>query len=273
MRRSDLDIVGTSFDEDDNATKTVSSGSDTTYQAGLVVDLDSDDRFSVFGVYSTSFFPNGGGLDREGRVIPPQSAEGIDVGLRFSLMENKLTGSLTYFDITRENIANRVQDPDTNEVFAVISGEEESTVFELEMYYNPTENWQWIASLGMQDPTIVNRPALPELEGFAGIDTYDGAASLFTSYLFTEGAAKGLRLGAGISWRDEGSLAESFATAFKRTESHTVGNITVSYDFEMFGTDSNVSLFVDNATDEFFYERQFTFGEMRRYRLSWRMNF
>lgn len=85
---------------------TVSEGEDyqtINPQVGLSVALSP--HLSVFGVYSTGFQPNYGAMDGNGRPFDPIEAENLELGVKFDLLEGRLSGTISAFEIKRSNIA------------------------------------------------------------------------------------------------------------------------------------------------------------------------
>jgi iron complex outermembrane receptor protein len=64
---------------------------------------------SLFGVYSTGLLPNAiGTLDGLGNAFGPVTAKNKEVGLKFDLFKGKVSGSVSYFKIQRENVARSI---------------------------------------------------------------------------------------------------------------------------------------------------------------------
>ena len=81
----------------------------TSPRVGLLYKIN--DQASVYGSYSESFGnSNGSALVFDGSRPPPQKGEQYEVGVKGSLLDNKVTTSLTYFDLYQKN--RMTPDPD-----------------------------------------------------------------------------------------------------------------------------------------------------------------
>lgn len=73
----------------------------TTGTYGLSFDLTSD--LTVYGVISQGISPNTALRDGNGDPIKAEETLNREIGIKFELWEKKLSGSLSYFEIDREN--------------------------------------------------------------------------------------------------------------------------------------------------------------------------
>ncbi|NEQ42210.1 MAG: TonB-dependent receptor [Leptolyngbya sp. SIOISBB] len=60
---------------------------------------------SLYANYARSFNPSFNTFDANGDSLPPEEGEGFEVGIRGEIIENRLTATLAYFDITKQNVA------------------------------------------------------------------------------------------------------------------------------------------------------------------------
>lgn len=63
------------------------------------------DNVSVFGVYSTGVTPNYFALDGHGNRFSPTKATNKEVGVKFDMFENRVSGTVSFFRVDRTNIA------------------------------------------------------------------------------------------------------------------------------------------------------------------------
>jgi len=64
---------------------------------------------SVFGVYSTGLLPNAiGTLDGTGNAFGPVTAKNREVGIKFDMLNGRISGSVSYFKIERQNVARSI---------------------------------------------------------------------------------------------------------------------------------------------------------------------
>jgi iron complex outermembrane receptor protein len=102
---------------------------------GLVYQIVPE-QLSVFGNYMNGF-ANQNGSDINNNSFDPEHANQIEGGFKFNLLKNKLSGSVSYYDIEVENIVR--EDPDNND-FSIQDGSQKSEGVELELLANPVEN-------------------------------------------------------------------------------------------------------------------------------------
>jgi outer membrane receptor protein involved in Fe transport len=73
----------------------------TTYTVGLNVDLTPD--IALYGIMSEGVSPNTALRDGNGDIIPAEETLNKEIGIKFDLFDNKLSGSIALFQIDREN--------------------------------------------------------------------------------------------------------------------------------------------------------------------------
>lgn len=76
------------------------------------------EEVSLYASYSQSFNPNTE-TTASGDLLEPEKGEGYEVGVKAQLLEGKLSGTLAYFDITKQNVA--VPDPNSTLLNAFIA--------------------------------------------------------------------------------------------------------------------------------------------------------
>ncbi|NDV62269.1 TonB-dependent receptor plug domain-containing protein [Puniceicoccales bacterium CK1056] len=73
----------------------------TTYTFGLNFDITPD--LTIYGLYAQGISPNTALRDGAGDVIPAEETESREIGLKFDLMEGKISGNVALSRIDREN--------------------------------------------------------------------------------------------------------------------------------------------------------------------------
>jgi outer membrane receptor protein involved in Fe transport len=87
-----------SFDATDNFPDAISKWSKT-----LALNYKVNDMFTVYGLYSEGIAPNTGLTDGNNEFIDAEETTSKEVGVKFSSPNNRLTGSLAVYQITRNN--------------------------------------------------------------------------------------------------------------------------------------------------------------------------
>ena len=259
----------------------------TTPQGGVNFALTPE--ASLYALYSESFRPNGRSDTRDpaSAYLAPEGGEGIELGTKFGLWKNKLSGTFALFQVTKTNIR-RV------DAGAVVEGRngvtlsdgEESKGFELDLLYTPTRNLTLVFAYARTDARVtddvINPPASPDLDGDGRADTIGlklkgvapKSASIWTKYEFTDGLFDGLGLGAGVQWRD-GPIAHdaSFQRKLVVEDGYTRVDLLVNYRARVFGKLTRFQLNLDNVTDEFYSDKSLGYANPFNWRFSVALDF
>lgn len=176
---------------------------------------------SLFASYSQSFTPSTA-TTSAGDPLPPEEGEGFDVGVKAELLEGNLLATLTYFDITRQNVAT----PDPLDLFSsVATGEQRSQGVELDVVGEILPGWNIIASYAYIDASVSEDNDV-DIEGNRLFNAPEHSASLWTTYEVQAGDLEGLGFGLGFNFVGdrEGDLANSF-----ELDSYFLVNAGISY--------------------------------------------
>ncbi len=171
---------------------------ETLPQLGFVYSFTED--FGIYGAYTQSSAINTNQAppaDNPDFFFPPKSGEMAEVGFRFDLLNEKLIGSLGFYQINQIDLV-RV-DPDTGNVIQL--GDVTSEGVDLDLFYYPTENWSFIFSYSHNDKSV------PDNLGGTAADSSvfrspPNKFSIWTKYAFTEGALDGVSIGGGYRWTE-----------------------------------------------------------------------
>lgn len=155
-------------------------------QAGFVFRLT--DAVAVYANYSESQLPDVN--DPDFNTAPPvRLGEQTELGVRFSLLDDKFDASVAYFEIDED-----LQGETTRTA--------EASGFEVDASYAPTDNWSLVFSYANAD-TKVTASSNPSQVGDPLVDEVPNKAAIWTVYDFNEGSANGLSIGGGFVWTDE----------------------------------------------------------------------
>lgn len=238
------------------------------------------DAISVFGLYSTSLFPDSG-KDSRGAQFTPQIGKGMEFGVKFETPDGKLSGTVSYFNILREGGSQF--DPNKNSVNTdlydqltaqgriaerdaqfssrplgdlIQGGEQEGSGFEVDVVYQPTRNWQIVGSFANVDHEFTES-AVPETIGQTYPEAIKTRYSLLSRYTFTEGDAKGAYLGLGLSGGSK-SLENYVSFGGQTVARYEPARLNVDafagYKFRLFNRNTAVQLNIKNLTGEDDYQ-------------------
>lgn len=130
-----------------------------TPQLGVLYKIDP--QIAAFASYAESFVPGTQILRLlDGSTAPaaPTEGKGFDLGLKAELLDGRVSGTLSVFDLRNRSIVNDVAQ--TNAAGSVViynlqSGEQRSRGVELDLTVTPAPNWQVYASYSYIDARIV----------------------------------------------------------------------------------------------------------------------
>lgn len=143
--------------------------------------------------------------DFQDRFLPPRTTKGYDLGFKFKLFDDRLTGSLYGFKLDNQNnfevVPNQLL-PDDAPPGGAVSTDDESKGFGLDFTANPTPQWVVRGGYGYVD--VYRTRGAPEV-GVPEDQTVQGHArhnaNLFTRYNFREGILRGFAVGGGLNYQ------------------------------------------------------------------------
>jgi len=149
-------------------------------------------KLSAFVSYGESFIPQTV-FTFAGEVLEPIEGSGWDYGIKFDMIEGRLSGSIVAYDIDRENAA--LADPIHSGYF-LASGVTTSQGLEVSIQARPVNAWQITAGYSYIDAKVVTGLNATRLGRVSNIpqDQY----TLWNHYKFKRSFLKGIGAGAGL---------------------------------------------------------------------------
>jgi outer membrane receptor protein involved in Fe transport len=228
---------------------------------------------SVYTSYSESFRLNNGRFTLSeqvsgppdayvpGALFPPEEGIGLDIGMKFELMDSRLNGNLTYFEIRHENIP--VPNPDVIDVSGnpvnFPNGINETEGVELELFYTASDRLQLTIGLTWIDAIIAKGfgaaqssvADLDILEGTRLPDSSEWHASFFGRYNLTDN----LVVGGGVVYKSDPAPSYDLPPDFSWGPSVVV-NVFTRYETQLFNNPLTIGLNINNLLDEEYYTGQ-----------------
>lgn len=207
---------------------------------GLIVQ-PIDDKVSLFGNYQNGF-NNVNGTDFNGDAFTPEHAFQWEAGMKFRLFDDKLTGTISYYDILVKDIV-RIDPNHTG--YQIQNGERSSKGYEIELLANPLQGWMIMAGYGHNESKMLK--ANPNVEGLRPAGT--GPEDMFnfwTNYTFTQNTLKGFGIGVGVNYSGESFAYNLNQDGALILPSYTLVNATLSYDTPSY----RFALNLNNITNE-----------------------
>lgn len=245
---------------------------------------------SLYASYVENFGAAGGLTGPSGaqQILPPETAEQWEVGVKTELFDQRLTATIAYYNLIKQHVATPDPSPTRAALgFQVSTGEIRNRGFELDVAGEVLPGWKVIAgysyidSLVTKDNGVVSDPlgnvvSFNGVVGFvpAGVSRHMG--NLWTTYEFQSGDWKGLKFGGGANARSKayGDRLDSY---------HTPGYATVglmaAYSWMFDKNKLTAQLNVENLLDTRYYPEgtrsavQVDVGAPRTFRGSIRMEF
>ncbi|SDM71157.1 TonB-dependent siderophore receptor [Catalinimonas alkaloidigena] len=155
----------------------------------------------------------------------PEHATQWEGGVKTNLFSERVSATVSYYDITVRNIVRTVPNNDNIGGFnQVQDGTKNSKGVEVELIASPVRGWNVVAGYGYNDSQYTK--ASEDVQGHRPYSTPEHALNFWTSYQFPQGTLEGLGLGFGGN-----SVSEAFlddANTFT-IPAYTVLNATVFY--------------------------------------------
>jgi len=178
--------------------------SDAEFSPRLGIVYQPTDTTSIYASWTNSFNPQYFGRSRNNEPFKPETSEQFEIGIKQDFLNNQLSTTLAFFDISKKNVL--TPDPiDTD--FSVQTGEQKSRGVELDIVGEILPGWKVIATYAYTH-AYVSEDNSPELinDRLPGVPYH--SASLWTTYELQQGNLQGLGLGLGLVYAGEraGSL-------------------------------------------------------------------
>lgn len=285
----------------DNLTQSVGlefSEREVTPQYGVLYKLNPE--LSLFASYTESFVPGSQLLRHpDGTTTParPTEGEGYDIGVKANLLNGRVSGTLTFFDIRNQNIVNDLSQTDAYGsvvIYNVQSGEQRSQGVELDATATLTDNWQLYfsysymdaritefsgsdAAILAQDPATLNAAGQ---ENYRNVKRFHDAplqmsapqlANVWTRYNFTRDPLRGAYVAGGLNFVHDQTLLSDSPESSRQT--YTLINAKAGYAWNWHGRRMNLDLMGKNLTNERYRPSQSTRGRPREFMLTLSANF
>lgn len=144
--------------------------------------------------YSRSFQPQWFSTDASGAPVEPEEGENWEAGVKYSLFDGKVTGMISAFQLTRENVA--TSNIATADPFdATVSGEQRSRGFEFEAAAELAPGLSLTTAYTYLDAEVTEDNDIPAGTPLIGVP--DHTISAWLKYQLQDGPLKGFGVGVG----------------------------------------------------------------------------
>lgn len=213
------------------------------------------DKLSVFANYMNGFknilpqaITNQTTQEREGyRTFDPEKANQMEFGVKSSFFNNKLSATVSYYDIKVSNI---VMNVDNGPATYTQGGEVTSKGVEVSVVANPVEGLNLIAGFSKNDSEVTKDL---DTAGYIGMRPESAGpetlVNFWANYTFNEGSIKGFGFGFGGNYASEQKTLNRSNIGTFSLPSYTIVNSSLSYSTEKF----HIILKMNNITNEKYY--------------------
>ncbi len=197
-----------------------------TPQIGVLYKLTP--QLAAFASYAKSFVPGARillQLDGSSAPAAPSEGKGFDLGVKTELVDGRVSGTLSVFDLRNRRIVNDLAQTNSDGslvIYNLQSGEQRSRGVELDLTLTPVPQWQVYLSYsymnarivevtGNDDAILAQDPAALDAAGqlnYKNVSLLHGArlamsaphlANLWTRYDFSSGGLAGAYVGGGVN--------------------------------------------------------------------------
>jgi len=208
-------------------------------QAGLV--FEASDAISLYAVYGEGFRANIG-TDAAGRIFDPETSQSIEVGTKLSLLDGKLTGTFSLYEMKKSNV---LATDTANPGFLVTVGKARSRGAEMDIAGKITSRLSLLFSYAYTDAESRSLILDPNFSfqirpGDPLINIPKHSLNVQLTQDFTLGSMNG-KIGAGV--QHVGKRSGETGTAFKLPSHNLVrlfGQFELTEGVELFGEVRNL---------------------------------
>ncbi|MEH2083949.1 MAG: TonB-dependent siderophore receptor [Nostoc sp.] len=171
---------------------------DTAFTPRVGIVYQPIEPISLYFSYSKSFNPVIYGTSRTGARFEPEKGEQLEVGLKADLIPDKLSTTLAFYDLTKQNVL--VTDPEDSR-FSIQTGEQKSRGVEFSLTGSPVKGWNIAVGYAYTDAFVNKDVTIPVGDKLAGVPA--NQLGLWTSYEIQAGSLTGLGFGLGLFYVDD----------------------------------------------------------------------
>jgi len=200
------------------------------------------------------------GSNQRLKSFDPEHANQAEIGVKTSLWDDRLSASLSYYDI---KVRNKVMTDPDNPRDNVQDGEVESNGIELSLIANPFAGFNAVLGYSYNDSEVTSGNA-----GVVGTRPLEAGPettfNFWASYRLQNETLSGLGVGFGLNYIGENNIINYAATGTLSLPSYTILNASVFYEKDKY----RLALKLDNLSDVEYYSGWSTINPQRPRTLS-----
>ncbi|WP_026604474.1 TonB-dependent siderophore receptor [Methylomonas sp. 11b] len=206
---------------------------------------------SLYGSYTENFSQSNSQFRTDGVILPPETAQQWETGVKTEFWDGRLSATLAYFDLTKQNVP--VFDP-LNPLVPKTAGEAESRGLEFDLSGEVLPGWRIIGAYSyLPFAKITKDVAAGEGIGNTGkrlvLDPRH-FGSLWNTYEFQTGDLQGLKFGAGVTavGQRQGDTANTY-----QLPGYATLNLMASYSMSINSAKLTAQVNADNLLDKHYF--------------------
>ncbi|ULA64135.1 MAG: Ferrichrome-iron receptor [Nitrospira sp.] len=215
---------------------------------------------ALYGNYVEGFgVPNIGALGVTGAPLKAETSQQWEAGIKTEFFEGRWMATLSWFELTKQNIATGHPDPALAALgFSVQTGEARNKGIELDLTGEVLPGLDVIATYAYTDSEITKMNDSTVGHRFPNVPKHAG--SVWATYRFQEPGLKGWKMGAGVLARGarEGNLENDY-----QMPGYALVNLMTSYAMRVGPTRLTAQLNVDNVLGQEYFPSSTGFGRSR----------
>lgn len=248
---------------DNGVNNTTTKSSDNAFTGTASVMYDYQGKFAPYISYGTSFNPNNDSIGQDGNILDAEKGQQAEVGVKFQGFSRRLQGYLSYYDLTRKNVAETVERANYSDLI----GKQRTKGVELETALVLNNQWNISGTYSYIPTAKIEEAATNYQKGQRISQIPKHAASVSTQYHFSPDRL-GWYVGGGA--RYQGKRTAWRARSFMDLPSYALLDLKAGYEAKHWG----VGLAVKNVFDKDYLigttpnSQLVSYGEPRNIRVS-----
>lgn len=198
------------------------------------------DKVSFFANYMQGF--KNVAPSQQGQTFKPEFAQQAEGGVKISLMDDRISATVSYYDITvRDKVRRDPERPNAS----IQDGTQASKGVDVDLICNPVQGLNIVAGYGYNASKFTRSNA--GVTGNRPLGTPWNIANVWASYTLQQGSIKGLGLGLGLTRADSYYFDDANTLTIP---GYTLMRGTLFYNFRQF----RIAVSGDNLTDKRYWD-------------------
>jgi iron complex outermembrane recepter protein len=194
---------------------------------------------SPYAGISESHLANFNSENTQNGIGAPESARQYEVGVKFSLFDDRAVLNTALFSVSRNNVAALET---VNDIESVVFDSQRTRGAEASLDTQITDQWHVLANATAQDAVVTDNP-----QGIGSVGKHPQGvpayiANLWTTYDFALGGVPGFRVGGGLNYE---AKSYSDLTNVNSIPAFVIANASLGYNAPRWGIDLNVRNFTN----------------------------